>query len=93
MEFQRFCLHPFAVLPVKSFLGNFADVDFGVEVCGESLVVVTCVAIYYVEILNLVEVMLGSVSSEYTCYTRVKPASEDGAESCLLETLAISPLP
>ena len=55
--------------------------------------VIACIAIDDVEILNLLEVMLGSIGSEDRGHAWVKTTSEDGSESCLLETLTICPLP
>ena len=45
MNLQWLRLYPLAVLPVESFLGDFADVDFRVEVGGESLVVIAGIAV------------------------------------------------
>ncbi len=57
-------LHPFAVFPVFPFLGNLADVDFRVEICGKSLSVVSGVAVNDVEIAHFGEMMLGGVGDE-----------------------------
>ena len=93
MDLQRSRLHPFAILPVETLLSNLADIDFWVEVCGESLVVVTGVAVNNVEILNLVEVMLCGISSEDACNTRVEATTENSGQASILETLLVSPLP
>ena len=93
VELKRFGLHPFAVLPVESLLGNLTDIDFGVEVGGKRLVVIAGIAIHNVEILYLVEVVFCGISGEDARHARVETATEDGAQASLLETLAISPLP
>ncbi len=90
---QRRGLHPFAVFPVKSLLRNLADVDFGVEVGGESLVVVAGVAVYYVEILYLVEVVLRGVGGEHARHARVEAAAQDCREARVLKAFLVSPLP
>ena len=55
--------------------------------------VIACVAIHDVKILDLVKVMLCCVCRVDACNTWVETATEDCAETCLLETLAVSPLP
>ena len=55
--------------------------------------VVAGVAIDDVEILNLIEMMFGSVGGEDGGHTGVETATEYGAEPGLLETLAVCPLP
>ena len=55
--------------------------------------VVTSIAIHDVEILELVKVMLCGVCRVDACYAWIETATEDSAETSLLETLAVSPLP
>ncbi len=93
VNLQRLCLHPLAVLPVESLLGNLADVDLWVEVGGEGLMVVTGIAVDDVQILHLLEVVLGSVCRVDAGDAWVEATSEDGGQTCLLELLAIGPLP
>ena len=40
MELQRFGLHPLSVFPIETFLCDFADIDFRIEVGGKGLVMV-----------------------------------------------------
>ena len=87
------CLDILAILVVQTFLGNLADVYLGIEVGGKCLVVVTSIAVHYIQVLNLFEMMLGSVCCKDTGNSRVKTTSQDGAQTCLFETFAISPLP
>jgi hypothetical protein len=54
-------LFPFTVLIVETFLCDLTDIDLRVEVRCEGVVVVTGVAVDDVEIVDLVEVVLGSV--------------------------------
>ena len=91
--FKRFGLHPFAVLPIESLLGDFADVDFRVEVGGEGLVVVAGVAVDNVEVLNLVKVMLGGISRVDARYARIETATEDGCQASLFKAVFEGPLP
>ena len=93
VNLQRLCLYPLAVLPVESLLSNLADVNLWVEVGGESLMVVASVAVHDIKIVNLLEVMLGSIGGIDARYTWVETTTEDGCEACLLEALTISPLP
>ena len=90
---QRFGFHPLSILPVESFLRDLADIDFRIEVGGESLVMVAGITVNDVKILYLVEVMLGCVCGEYACHARVEATTEDGRQPCLAETVAIGPLP
>ena len=93
VNLQRFRFYPFPIFPIESFLGNLTDVNLRVEVGGECLVVVACVAVDDIEILNLLEVVLGSIGRIDAGYSWVEAASEDGSQSGLLELLTISPLP
>ena len=93
VNLERSSLHPFAVLPVETLLSDLADVDLRVEVGSERLVVVAGVAVYDVEILNLVEVVLSCVSGEDACNARVEAAAENSCQTSLLEALLVSPLP
>ena len=86
-------LNPLAIFPVESLLGNLADVDLWVEVGGECLMVVASVTVNNVEILNLLEVVLGSISCIDACNTWVETTAKDSCETSLLKTVAISPLP
>ena len=45
VNLQWLCLNPLAILIVESLLGNLTDIDLWVEVCGEGMVMITCVAI------------------------------------------------
>ena len=93
VNLHGFCLDVLAILVVQSLLCNLADVDFGVEVGGKSLVVVARIAVHDVEVLYLVEVVLGCVGREDARHARVETTSQDGTEASLLETLAVGPLP
>ena len=90
---ERVGFNPFAILIPESLLGNFADIDFWVEVGCESLVMVTGVAIHDVEHLNLIEVMFGCISGEDARNSWVKTAAEDSAETSLFELILVCPLP
>ena len=93
MNLQRFRLHPLSVLPVKTFLGYLADVDFRIEVGCESLVMVAGIAVNDVEILNFVEMMFGGIGRKDTRHSRIETTAEDGRQSSFAETVAIGPLP
>ncbi len=93
VNLQRLRLHPLAVLPVESLLCDFADVDLGVEVGGEGLVVVAGIAVYDVQILDFLEVVLGGVCRIDAGHARVEAAAQDGCQSGLFEALAVGPLP
>ena len=65
VDLLRLGLYPLAVFVVLPLLGDLTDVDLRVEVGGEGLVVVTAIAVYDVEVVDLVEVVLRSISREY----------------------------
>ena len=77
VDFQRLCLNPLAILIVESLLGNLADVDLWVEVRSKGMVVITSVAVYDVEIMDLVEVVLGSVCCIDTGYAGVETTAKN----------------
>ena len=93
VDFHGFRLHPFSILIVTSVLGNLADVDFRVEVGGESLMMVARVAVHDVQILDFIEMVLGSVCRVHAGHTRVESAAEDGGQARVLETFLVGPLP
>ncbi len=90
---QRVGLYPLAILVVESFLCDLADIDLGVEVGGESLMVVAGIAVDDVERVDLIEMVLGSIGGIDAAHARVEPASQDGAETGLFEPLLVGPLP
>ena len=90
---HRFCLYVLPIFPIESLLSDFANVDFGIEVCCECLVMVAGIAVHDIQVLNFVEVMFGCICSEYACHSGVKSAAQYGCQSSLLEAFAISPLP
>ncbi|CDE87889.1 unknown [Prevotella sp. CAG:891] len=93
VNFERFSFNPLTVFPIQTLLGNFANIDFRVKVRSKSLVVITGIAVYDVEILNLVEVMLGSISCKNARHTRVKTTTQDSCQASLFKAIFVSPLP
>ena len=93
MNLHWLSLYILTILIVKTLLSNLSDVDFRVKVCSESLVVVTSIAVYDIEILNLIEMMLSSISCEDACYTWVETTTKNSSKTSLLKALTISPLP
>ena len=91
--FLRLGFHPFAIFVVFAFLRDFAYVDFGVEVGGESLAMVAGVAVNDVEVVDAAEVVLCGVSRVHSRYAWVEAAAEDCSQSSFLETVAVGPLP
>ena len=54
---------------------------------------VTGVTVHDIEIVDLVEVMLGGIGCIDARDTRVETTTQDSSQSCLLETVLIGPLP
>ena len=61
MYLMWFCKDPLTVFPVFSLLGYLPDVDFRIEVCSKRFPMVSGVAINYVKIMQLIEMMFGSI--------------------------------
>ena len=55
--------------------------------------VIACIAIYDVQILDFIEVMLGGIGRIYTAHARVEAATENGGQAGFLEALLVGPLP
>ncbi len=54
---------------------------------------VTRVTIDYIQIVQLIEMMFGSIRCIYTGYTRIKSATQDCSYAFLFKLVVISPLP
>jgi len=93
VDLMRLGYDPLAVFIVATFLCYLADIDFGIEIGGESHAVIACVTIYNVEIVNLVKMVLGGISRKYGGNTRIESATEDCRKTGSLEPILISPLP
>ena len=93
VNLQRLGLKPFPILIVESLLRNLADIDFGVEVGGKGLVVIAGVAVHDVQLVHLVEVMLGCIGGIDSAYTRIEAAAQNGRQSSLFKALLVGPLP
>ena len=93
MDFQRTGSYPLAVFIITSVLGNFADIDFRIEVGGECFMMISGIAVYDVQILYFVKMMFGGVCSIDAANSRVENATEDGGQSGILEEFLIGPLP
>ena len=93
LDLERLRLHPRAVFPVAAVRGDLAEVDLRIEVRGEGLAVIACVAIDDVERVDLAEVMLQGVGGVHIRHARVKAAAEQRGEARRFEFLLISPLP
>ena len=93
MNLERTGSHPLAVLIIPAVLCDFADVDFGIEVGGKRLAVISGIAIHNVEIVHFREMVLSRIGGEHARHTRVEAAAEDCRQSRLFEAFAVSPLP
>ena len=90
---QRVGFLPFAVFIVFSALCNLTDIDFRIEVGGESLAVVTRIAVYNVEMLHFREIMFCGISGIHARNARVETAAENCRQAGLFEAVLIRPLP
>ena len=71
-------LDPLAVLHVAAGGRDLAQVDFGVEVGGKGVAVVTAVAVQNIDRVDGIELMLGSVGAVGLRHARVKAAAQQG---------------
>ena len=72
MDFQRLGGNPFPVFVITSILCNFAYIDFWIEVCGKSLMMIACIAIDNIQVLDFIEVMFGCISRIDATYSRIE---------------------
>ena len=84
---------PLSVLEIATLLSDLADVDLGIEVGGEGLVMVAGITVDNVERVELVKVVLGGVGRENTRHAGVEAAAEDGGQAGLAEAVLVGPLP
>ena len=93
VDFVRLGDDPFAVFVIAALLRHLADVDFGVEVRGEGHAVIAGVAVHDIEVMNLVEMVLGGIGREDGRNARIEAAAEDRRQPRGLEAVLIGPLP
>ena len=93
LDLHWLCFYPVAVLPVGALCGNLTDVDLRVKVCGKRISMVACIAVQNVNVIDLIKIMFQSIGRKYTCYARIKAASQKSCDSCFFITLFVSPLP
>ena len=93
MERHRSGFDEFAALPVAAFGGDFANVDFRVEIGGKGAAVVATVHVDDVERMDFIEMVLQCPCCENIGDAGVEAGAEQGGEARLLETLLIGPLP
>ena len=74
MDFHGLRLHPLSVLVITPVLRDFADVDFRIEVCGKSLMMVPRIAVHDVQVMDFVEIMFGRVCRIHAGNARVETA-------------------
>ena len=90
---QRLSLYPLSILIIESLLRDLADVDFRIEVGGEGLVMVAGIAVDDVQVVYLVEMVLGGIGRVDARNARVEATAEDSRQAGLLEAVLVGPLP
>ena len=93
MDLLRLRFYPLTIEIVLTLLGNLPDIDLGIKVRSKCLVVIPSVAVHNIEVVDLVEVMLGSIGGKDARYPGVETTSEDSGKAGLFESFAIGPLP
>ena len=83
---------PLAVLPAVNLTGEFAEIDFRVEIGGEILAVGTGVDVEDVDRLDLVEVFLLRQGGIGVDHARVEAGTEDGGDALFLAFGQVFPL-
>ena len=69
------------------------DFDFWVKIGSKSFAVIASIAIDYIKVVHLIEVVFGCISRKHRGYSRVESATEYGSKPCLTESVLVSPLP
>lgn len=92
VEFQRLGSNPLSVFVITSVLCDFADVDFRIEVGSESLVVISGIAVYDVQVVDFIEMMFCCVCGIYSTYSRVESATQNGSQSGIFKAFLVCPL-
>ena len=90
---QRAGAFPHAALPVPAALGDFADVDFGVEIGGEGLAMAAGVGVDDVEGVDFVELVLVQPGGVDIGHAGVEAAAQQRHDAALAETILVGPLP
>ena len=93
MDSQRLGFEPLSVLIVEALLGYLADIDFRVKISGKSLVMVASIAVYDIQVMDFVKIVLSGIGSIDAAYARVKTTTQNSGKSGFLELVLISPLP
>jgi len=93
MDLMRFCIDPFAVFPVFSFLGYFPDIYFRIEICCKRFTMVTRVTINNIEIMYFIKMMFCRICGKNGCYPRIESAAQDCSQPGIPIPAGISPLP
>ena len=88
-----FGLAPLPILVVLPLLRDLADVDLGVEVRSEGLVMISAIAVDDIEVMNLVEVVLRRIGSKDARHPGIKATAQDSRQTGFLEALLVGPLP
>src|SRR3546814_11377092 len=84
---------PVTIFPVARDRGDFANVDFGVEVGREVLAMIAAVAIEDVERVDALEMMLFEPGGEDARHAGVEARAEQRHQARVLEAVLIRPLP
>lgn len=82
-----------SVFPVAAFGGDFTDVDFRVEVGGESVAVVAAIDVDDVQCVNFIEMVLQGPGGENIGDAGVEAGAKQGGATCREEPLLKIPLP
>ena len=82
-----------SVFPVAAGRRYFPDVDFRVEVGGESLAMVAAIDVNDVQRMDFVKMMLESPCREYIGDAGVKAGTQQGEKPGVAELLLVRPLP
>ena len=72
---------------------NFADVDFGIEVCGKRLTMVPAIAVENIKRVDAVEVMFFQVGCKNAGHAGIKTRTQQCRKASVLVTVLIGPLP
>ncbi len=85
--------HPVPVFPVTPRCGNFAEVDFRIEIRCKRVTMVAAVAVEDIDRVDRIELMLFGIGAVSLGHAGIEAAAEECHDACILESLSVSPLP
>ena len=85
--------YPLSIFPITAWLSNLSNIYFRIEISCKSFSVVTRIAIYDIQIMHFIKIVLVGIGCVYLSNAWVKSTTQKCHQSCRFKTFLISPLP